>query len=112
MRKKMDGIRPVVDRQSHQTVDVSSILASCQVDPLTRHAILDTIEYGVKTTLSELLMFDVKVKIDRTLIITVANPTKLVKGHPIKRGAGSHTDKRHRRTDRKSRNQSAIKEFA
>lgn len=57
-------------------------------------------------------MFEVKEKVDRSKIITVALPTVLVKGHPIKRGAGGHTDKRERRTDRKSRNQQAIREYS
>jgi hypothetical protein len=57
-------------------------------------------------------MFTVKEKTDRTMIITVALPTKSILGHPVKRGAGGHSDKRNRRSDRRSRNQGAIREFS
>jgi len=56
-------------------------------------------------------MFTVHEKIDRTLILTIRNPKEPSKGHPIKRGAGTHSDKRIRRTNRRSRNTNAINEF-
>jgi hypothetical protein len=57
------------------------------------------------------MMFETREKIDTTMVITVANPTVIVKGHPVKQGAGVHSDKRFRRTNRKSRNNAAIREF-
>ena len=47
---------------------------------------------------------------DNILTVTV-DTLKLVKGHPQKRGAGKHTDKRHRRSDRQSRSKQAIGEY-
>lgn len=54
-------------------------------------------------------MFDVKAKKTESNVLTIKNPTPRI-GHQPKRGAGSHSDKRHRRTNKKSRNIQAIRE--
>ncbi len=57
-------------------------------------------------------MKEIKMRQDRSMVLTVTlDPTKVVRGHISLSGAGTHTDKRHRRTTRKSRNERAIAEW-
>lgn len=56
-------------------------------------------------------MIEIRAKVDRSMTITVNNPTAIVKGHPTKRGAGVHSDKRLRRSTRRSRNNKAIGDY-
>ena len=57
-------------------------------------------------------MHNVNMKLDRSMIMTITvDPAKVSRGHLALTGAGKHTDKRLRRTNRKSRNQNAIREW-
>lgn len=43
--------------------------------------------------------------------VTIHCPSKIVKGHPVKRGSGTHTNTADKRQNRRTRTLGAIREY-